>query len=59
MYQPSKDGDIVHTMDVSLIGPNNTLIRSRDGDDWNPVVIAKVVDAALAFRLASESLARS
>lgn len=50
LYQPSKDGDIVHTMDVSLIGPNNTLIRSWDGDDWHPTVIAKAVDAVLTGR---------
>jgi len=50
MYQPSKDGDIVHTMDVSLIGPNSTLIQSWDGDDWNPKVIAKAVDRAVTGR---------
>jgi cytochrome oxidase Cu insertion factor (SCO1/SenC/PrrC family) len=50
MYQPSKDGDIVHTMDISLIGPNNTLIKSWDGDDWNPAEIVKAVDAAVAGR---------
>ena len=50
LYQPSKDGDIVHTMDVSLIGPNNTLIQSWDGDDWHPAVITKAVDAALTGR---------
>jgi len=47
MYQASRGGDIVHTIDVSLIGPNNTLIKSWEGDDWNPSVIAKAVDAAV------------
>ena len=50
LYQASKDGDIVHTMDVSLIGPNNTLIQSWDGDDWHPAVIAKAVDAVVTGR---------
>lgn len=50
MYQPSKDGDIVHTMDVSLIGPNSTLIQSWDGDDWNPQVIAKAVNHVITGR---------
>jgi len=50
LYQASKDGDIEHTMNVSLIGPKNTLIQSWDGDDWHPAVIAKAVDAALIGR---------
>lgn len=50
LYQPSSDGDIVHTMEVSLIGPHNTLIQSWDGDDWNPAVIAKAVNAVVTGR---------
>jgi protein SCO1/2 len=50
LYQASKDGDIEHTMCVSLIGPNNTLIQSWDGDDWHPAVIANAVDAAVTGR---------
>jgi len=34
-------------MDFSLKGPTSTLIKSWDGDDWHPVVIAKAVDAVL------------
>jgi protein SCO1/2 len=45
MYTPSR-GDIVHSMDVSLIGANNTLLQSWDGDHWDPHVIAKAVAAA-------------
>jgi cytochrome oxidase Cu insertion factor (SCO1/SenC/PrrC family) len=45
-YQAARDGGVVHTTDVSLIGPNSTPIKSWGGDDWNPEVIAKAVEAA-------------
>lgn len=42
-------GDIVHSLDISLIGADNTLQQSWGGDAWDPAVIAKAVEkAALA-----------
>lgn len=45
-YQQVK-GDIEHTMDISLIGPDNTLQQSWSGDDWDPKVIARAVEATV------------
>lgn len=40
-------GDIEHTMDISLIGPDNTLQQSWSGDDWDPKIISRAVEAAV------------
>lgn len=45
-YEQTKT-DIEHTMDISLIGPDNTVQRSWSGDDWDPKVIARAVAAAV------------
>ncbi len=45
-YERSKKGDIEHTMDISLIGPDNTLQQSWSGDDWDPTLIARAVEAS-------------
>lgn len=45
-YEPVK-GDIEHTMDISLIGPDNTLQQSWSGDDWDPKVISRAVEATV------------
>ncbi|MGC9157760.1 MAG: SCO family protein [Terracidiphilus sp.] len=44
-YLPT-GGDILHTMQTTLIGPQNTVLRSWEGDDWNPAVVAAAVRAA-------------
>ncbi len=44
-YRQAK-GDIEHTMDISLIGPDNTLQQSWSGDDWDPKIISRAVEAA-------------
>lgn len=46
-YEKSKTGDIEHTMDISLIGPDNTLQQSWSGDDWDPTLISRAVQAAV------------
>lgn len=46
-------GDIQHTMDISLIGPDNTLQQSWSGDDWDPKVIARAVEASVKNNVAS------
>ena len=46
-YERSKTGDIEHTMDISLIGPDNTLQQSWSGDDWDPTLIARAVKASV------------
>jgi protein SCO1 len=53
IYAPSHDGDIVHTMQTALIGPDNTVIQMWGGDDWNPKVIAKAVEAATEKKASS------
>lgn len=45
MYTPSQ-GDIDHTMVTALIGPDDRLVRTWGGDDWDPEVIAKAVESA-------------
>lgn len=45
-YEPVK-GDIEHTMDISLIGPDNTLQKSWNGDDWDPKIISRAVAAVV------------
>lgn len=40
-------GDIEHTMDISLIGPDNTVQQSWSGDDWDPTIISRAVEAAV------------
>jgi len=45
-YRKTKD-DIEHTMDISLIGPDNTLQKSWSGDDWDPKLISRAVEAAV------------
>lgn len=47
-------GDIVHTLDASLIAPDNTLLRSWVGDDWDPAKIAKAMEAAAEARSGRE-----
>lgn len=49
MYTPS-NGDIDHTMVTALIGPDNTLIRTWGGDDWDPHLLARAVEAAASRR---------
>jgi len=49
LYTPSQ-GDIDHTMVTALIGPNDTLVRTWGGDDWDPDVIAKAVESAASTR---------
>lgn len=44
-YRPIK-GDIEHTMDITLIGPNGEVVRSWSGDDWNAEKIAAFVAAS-------------
>lgn len=44
-YEPVK-GDIEHTMDITLIGPDNRVVRSWSGDDWNAEKIAAFVIAS-------------
>jgi protein SCO1/2 len=46
-YERSKTGDIEHTMDISLIGPDNTLQQSWSGDDWDPTLISRAVKASV------------
>jgi protein SCO1/2 len=46
-YEKSKTGDIEHTMDISLIGPDNTLQQSWSGDDWDPTIISRAVEATV------------
>jgi protein SCO1/2 len=46
-YERSKTGDIEHTMDISLIGPDNTLQQSWSGDDWDPTIISRAVEASV------------
>jgi protein SCO1/2 len=48
IYRPSKDGDIEHTMVTALIGPDGTVQRTWDGDDWNPQDVAQAVESAAA-----------
>lgn len=45
-YEKTKT-DIVHTMDISLIGPDNTLQKSWSGDEWDPKLISRAVEAAV------------
>lgn len=45
-YRQTKD-DIQHTMDISLIGPDNTLQQSWSGDDWDPTIISRAVAATV------------
>ncbi len=42
------NGDIEHTMDISLIGPDNTVQQSWSGDDWDPKLIVRAVQAEVA-----------
>jgi protein SCO1/2 len=44
-YLPTQ-GDILHTMETVLIGPENTVVQSWGGDDWNPAEVAAAVQAA-------------
>jgi cytochrome oxidase Cu insertion factor (SCO1/SenC/PrrC family) len=44
-YEQTSD-DIEHTMDITLIGPDNKVVRSWSGDDWNAKKIAAAVAAA-------------
>ncbi len=44
-YLPTRD-DILHTMETTLIGPENTVVQSWGGDDWNPAEVAAAVRAA-------------
>lgn len=44
-YLPTR-GDILHTMETVLIGPENTVVRSWGGDDWKPAEVAAAVQAA-------------
>jgi protein SCO1 len=46
VYAPSKDGDIDHTMETALIGPDGTLLQTWGGDRWDPGVVAKAVESA-------------
>lgn len=39
-------GDIEHTMDITLIGPDNKVVRSWSGDEWNAKNIAQAVVAS-------------
>lgn len=43
-YRPVK-GDIVHTMQTALIGPEGTLTQMWGGDDWNPKTLAAAIEA--------------
>jgi protein SCO1/2 len=45
IYIPSH-GDIDHTMDTVLIGPDNTFLRTWDGTKWKPSAVAHTVEAA-------------
>jgi len=44
-YEQTSD-DIEHTMDITLIGPDNRVVRSWSGDDWNAKKIAAAVAAS-------------
>jgi len=44
-YEQTSD-DIEHTMDITLIGPDNKVVRSWSGDDWNAKKIAAAVAAS-------------
>lgn len=48
-------GDIVHTLDASLIAPDNTLLRSWVGDDWDAAKIVKAMEAATEAQSGRES----
>ena len=45
IYIPSH-GDIDHTTDTVLIGPDNTFVRTWDGTHWKPSAVAHAVEAA-------------
>ena len=47
VYTPTK-GDIVHTMQTALIAPDGTVAQVWPGDKWDPQVIAKAIEAAVA-----------
>ena len=44
-YYATKD-DISHTMQTALIGADGKLLKMWGGDNWNPAVLAKAVEAA-------------
>ncbi len=46
IYQPSKDGDIEHTMVTALVGPDGTVQQMWNGDDWDPKQVAQAVESA-------------
>jgi protein SCO1/2 len=48
-YLPTH-GDILHTMETILIGPENTVLQSWEGDGWNPAEVASAVKAAAEGR---------
>jgi protein SCO1 len=48
IYQPSKDGDIEHTMVTALVGPDGTVEQTWNGDDWDPKDVAQAVEYAAA-----------
>ena len=48
IYQPSKDGDIEHTMVTALVGPDGTVEQMWNGDDWDPRQVAQAVEYAAA-----------
>lgn len=43
-------GDIKHNMQTALIGKDGSLIQIWGGDQWNPAVLAKAVEAAAQTR---------
>lgn len=46
VYEPSKDGDIEHTMETALIGSDGRLVQMWGGDRWDPAVVAHAVESA-------------
>lgn len=44
----SQDGDIKHNMQTALIGPDGNLVQVWNGDDWDPAVLARAVEATAA-----------
>ncbi len=48
IYQPSKDGDIEHTMVTALVAPDGTVEQMWNGDDWDPKQVAQAVEYATA-----------
>ena len=48
IYQPSKDGDIEHTMVTALVGPDGAVQQMWNGDNWDPKQIAQAVEYSAA-----------